>query len=240
MRQTTPVRFVLLPAIVIVAATSFSAEPLPSSGEAIQPKSPDLYDFAKPMMEVGRSSFLERLPNFVDLGSFALLSEGYSPTIDPRARLVPTSDKVFKSDPSYPQAYNAADQIYIYGGKHAVNTTRPLLEMGRELYYYGPFQPGINVVGTDLELGRTGFHAFAVTDNAVTGGIVQATVFNGVPTLAPTGYTFVPGGLNSGGCDGSGNFVCFSNSASPPGAFTTAIGPAMAMIWSRRSGSMGG
>jgi hypothetical protein len=80
---------------------------------------------------------------------------------------------------------------------------------------------GINVVGTDLELGRTGIHAFAITDNAVTGGIVQATLFNGVITPGTNGYAFVPGGLNSSGCDSSGNFVCFQAAASPPGAFTT-------------------
>jgi hypothetical protein len=79
---------------------------------------------------------------------------------------------------------------------------------------------GINVVGTDTELGRTGLHAFAVTDNSITGGIVQATRFNGVTTLAPTGFTFVSGGLNSGGCDGSGGFVCFQAPTSPPGGFT--------------------
>ncbi len=146
MRQIIPVRFVLLPAIVIVATTSFAAEPLPSSAEATQPESQDLFDLAKPL-EVGRSSFLERLPNFVDLGSFALISGGYSPTIDPRARIVPSNDRIFKPDPFYPRPYNAEEQIYVYGGKHADPTARPLIEAGRELYQYGPFQPGINVVG---------------------------------------------------------------------------------------------
>jgi hypothetical protein len=93
------------------------------------------------------SSFLERLPNFVDLGSFALMSGGYSPTIDPRARIVPSNDRIFKPDPFYPRPYNAEEQIYVYGGKHADPTARPLIEAGRELYQYGPFQPGINVVG---------------------------------------------------------------------------------------------
>jgi len=79
---------------------------------------------------------------------------------------------------------------------------------------------GINVVGTDLELGRTGIHAFAVGGSSATSGTVQATRFNGITTLAPTGYTFQTGGLNSGGCDGSGNFVCFQAPTSPPGSFT--------------------
>jgi len=81
---------------------------------------------------------------------------------------------------------------------------------------------GINVAGTDLEGGRTGIHAFAVTDNNVTGATVQATLFNGAVTLVPTGYTISGTGLNSSGCDlSNANFVCFQAPTSPPGAFTT-------------------
>ncbi len=33
---------------------------------------------------------------------------------------------------------------------------------------------------------------------------------------APAGFVFILGGLNSAGCDGSGNFFCFDNTAIPP------------------------
>lgn len=80
---------------------------------------------------------------------------------------------------------------------------------------------GLNVAGTDLEGGRTGLHSFAISDNSITGGIVQAIRFNNVTTLAPTGFTFTFGGLNANGCDGSGGFVCFNAPSSPPGATIT-------------------
>lgn len=74
---------------------------------------------------------------------------------------------------------------------------------------------------TDPLKGRTGIHAIALSDNASGGavsGVMQATLFNGVTTGVPTGFTFQTGGLNSGGCDGSGNFFCFQAPASPPGS----------------------
>jgi hypothetical protein len=66
---------------------------------------------------------------------------------------------------------------------------------------------GINAA-TDLEGGRTGVNAIAFTKPAN----FSTAVF--VPP--PTGFAFANGGLNSGGCDGSGNFYCFDNTAIPP------------------------
>jgi hypothetical protein len=43
---------------------------------------------------------------------------------------------------------------------------------------------------------------------------------NGVTTLGTNGFVFKPGGLNSGGCDGSGNFYCFDNLTIPPTPLT--------------------
>ena len=62
---------------------------------------------------------------------------------------------------------------------------------------------------SDTEGGRTGINAIAFNQPA------PGTVVTGTMT-DPTGYTFVLGGLNSGGCDGSGNFFCFDNLAIPP------------------------
>ena len=62
---------------------------------------------------------------------------------------------------------------------------------------------GINVVGTDTELGRTGINAIAFNDPAI------GTAVSGIMS----GFTFQSGGLNSGGCNNTGNFFCFSNSS---------------------------
>ena len=59
---------------------------------------------------------------------------------------------------------------------------------------------GINTA-SDTEGGRTGINAFAFNDPAV-GTAVSGT---------SSGFTFMTGGLNSTGCDGSGNFFCFTN-----------------------------
>jgi hypothetical protein len=138
MTQTTSIRFFLLTAIVSIATASLAAQTV-------------VRDPAKPITEIGQTPFFEDGPNFSDIGAFALLGKTDAarsfPTIDPRAHIVPTDDTLFKPDPVYLKPYNAEDQLYIYGGKYPVPTARPLLELGRELYQYGPFQPGINLVG---------------------------------------------------------------------------------------------
>lgn len=60
---------------------------------------------------------------------------------------------------------------------------------------------GINTA-SDTEGGRTGINAFAFNDPSL-GNAVSGT---------STGFTFMTGGLNSSGCDGSGNFFCFAKS----------------------------
>lgn len=77
---------------------------------------------------------------------------------------------------------------------------------------------------TDTVGGRTGIHAFAITDPApgsAISGSVSATLFNGVVTPGSNGFAFQTGGLNSGGCDGTGNFFCFQAPLSPPGTLLT-------------------
>lgn len=70
------------------------------------------------------------------------------PVMAPEARLVPVERGLFGPDPSYPdKPYDAEAQIQIYGGKTAVNTPRPLLEIGRALYGPGELGPGIALFG---------------------------------------------------------------------------------------------
>jgi len=66
---------------------------------------------------------------------------------------------------------------------------------------------GINAA-TDLEGGRSGINAFALNKPANFSTAAMVT--------PPSGWTFVLGGLNSSGCDGSGNFFCFDNASIPP------------------------
>ena len=66
---------------------------------------------------------------------------------------------------------------------------------------------GING-GADTEGGRSGVNAIALT---------KPTGFSSAAMVSPpTGFNFIVGGLNSTGCDGSGNFYCFDNTAIPP------------------------
>ena len=65
---------------------------------------------------------------------------------------------------------------------------------------------GINGAA-DTEGGRSGVNAIAFT---------QPTNFVSATLTSPAGWTYTPGGLNSSGCDGSGNFFCFDNPAIPP------------------------
>lgn len=105
-------------------------------------------------VEAPHNPFDSRDWKLVEVGAFGLVSanvennrERYEPIVDPRSRVVPWSDHVFKADPVYDDTYNAEEQLYIYGGKHLVPTARPLLELGRELYQYGPLQPGVDLFG---------------------------------------------------------------------------------------------
>lgn len=75
---------------------------------------------------------------------------------------------------------------------------------------------GING-GNDTEGGRSGVNAFAFTQPT---GFVSATV---IPP--PTGFTFISGGLNSGGCDSTGNFFCFDNTLIADGVGPSALPP---------------
>ncbi|HUH02436.1 MAG TPA: hypothetical protein VML75_10595, partial [Kofleriaceae bacterium] len=80
-------------------------------------------------------------------GGWAMQSAEDVP-LPPGVNKVPHDPSAFRPDPEYgEESYNADAQLKIYGDKRAVPVMRPLLELGREMYREGPFQPGINVVG---------------------------------------------------------------------------------------------
>jgi hypothetical protein len=68
----------------------------------------------------------------------------------------------------------------------------------------------LNIAGIngplDTEGGRYGVQSLAFTDPV---GFITAA--------PPGGFTFEPGGLNSNGCNGTGNFFCFNASTTPTG-----------------------
>ena len=66
----------------------------------------------------------------------------------PETLLVPVDRALFGPDPDYQaKAYDPQAQIQIYGGKTAVQTPRPLLELGRALYGPGELGPGYAIFG---------------------------------------------------------------------------------------------
>ncbi len=75
-------------------------------------------------------------------------SEGHV-AMDARAKPVPYDAATYKfgPDPVYNLPYDFQRQLDIYGAKHANPTARPLLELGREMYGPGQFDPGINLFG---------------------------------------------------------------------------------------------
>jgi hypothetical protein len=70
------------------------------------------------------------------------------PEMDPIARPSEFDEDSFKGDPVYPDTpYDAATEIEVYGGKTAVDTPRPAIELGYPQYLEGPFGSGHDVVG---------------------------------------------------------------------------------------------
>jgi hypothetical protein len=64
------------------------------------------------------------------------------PQMSPGLSLAPYDRNVFAPDPGYAdKPYSADDQYAIYGAKHPNPTQRPLLEIGEELYGFGPVNP---------------------------------------------------------------------------------------------------
>jgi hypothetical protein len=71
-------------------------------------------------------------------------------TADPAAgttRKVEGKDDLFRPGPRYDKNYDAKSQVDIYGAKSAVDAPRPLLELGREQYTSGAFEPSSTLLG---------------------------------------------------------------------------------------------
>ena len=64
---------------------------------------------------------------------------------------------------------------------------------------------GINAA-TDTEGGRYGVNSLAFTEPSSPGSILSGTM---------SGFTFMTGGLNAMGCNGTGNFFCFEANTAP-------------------------
>jgi hypothetical protein len=58
-----------------------------------------------------------------------------------------TIEKTFRPGPKYDGKYNADEQADIYGAKSAVEPPRPLLELGREQYTSGIYEPSGTLLG---------------------------------------------------------------------------------------------
>lgn len=70
------------------------------------------------------------------------------PKMSPEAAPVPFDTGMFGPDPTYADTpYDPKAQLDIYGAKYQNPTQRPLLELGRDLYNSGPFQPMANILG---------------------------------------------------------------------------------------------
>lgn len=57
------------------------------------------------------------------------------------------TNKAFRDGPQYETHYNVDEQLHIYGGKTAVEPPRPLLEIGREQYTSGIYDPSNTALG---------------------------------------------------------------------------------------------
>jgi len=68
--------------------------------------------------------------------------------MSPEAHAVPHDAAAFRPDPGYAdEAYDAAAQLAIYGGKRRNPTQRPAIEWGRALYAGGPFRRSASALG---------------------------------------------------------------------------------------------
>ena len=58
-----------------------------------------------------------------------------------------TESDLFRPDPQYENDYSAEEQVDIYGGKVAVDPPRPLIELGRQQYTSGLYDPSNTLFG---------------------------------------------------------------------------------------------
>jgi hypothetical protein len=60
---------------------------------------------------------------------------------------VTSQDDLFRPDPQYDESYEAQSFIDVYGAKSAVEPPRPILELGRQQYTSGMFDPSSTLLG---------------------------------------------------------------------------------------------
>ncbi len=88
------------------------------------------------------------VPNGKALPMIILAADDFDPVIGQGANRTEFDEEVFKSDPTYEdKPYDIEAQLEIYGGKSAVETQRPIIELGTPLYDVGPVNDGTNLVG---------------------------------------------------------------------------------------------
>ncbi|MEM8789976.1 MAG: hypothetical protein AAGE80_00060 [Pseudomonadota bacterium] len=66
---------------------------------------------------------------------------------DEQVREVPYDRELFSSDPQYSITFDPQAEIEIYGGKSAISTPRPPLEIFRDMYDEGPLGEGFSLFG---------------------------------------------------------------------------------------------
>ncbi len=72
----------------------------------------------------------------------------YKPQMSDIARLTSYDDSLYSPDPDYEETeYDPAAQYEIYGGKSAISTPRPLLELGYPMYAEGVIGHGSTILG---------------------------------------------------------------------------------------------
>ncbi len=93
-------------------------------------------------------------------------AEHAPPKTSPEATVVEHSNDVFAADPQYEnKPYSDEAELKIYGGKFAVQTPRPLLELGRPIYQSGPLKRS----GTAFGLKNPVDQAFSIYGDMRTG-----------------------------------------------------------------------
>ena len=74
----------------------------------------------------------------------SMKEKGSGETAHPDEKAV---EALFRGGPDYGTDYDPHEQVDIYGGKYAVEPPRPLLELGREQYTSGMYDPSSTVLG---------------------------------------------------------------------------------------------
>ena len=97
----------------------------------------------------------------------------HGPEMSPQAKLLGGLDELeepeggwFIPDAKYPGAYDAQEQLDIYGAKHLNKTARPPIQLGRRLYDRGAYEPRPTWLGAKNPLA---FHFMAYGDVRVAG-----------------------------------------------------------------------